>query len=281
MAILWAAPAEAALFSAYNAAIHERFSSGTTSNPTFLLNGFDLSGVAFDTTPGTIDARGAALISQQHVLGAWHFRPSTVNFVGTDGVVRSYAVESWTRLTTGGINSDVAIGRLASEVTNVNPLPIAIGADSAFIGHELYAFGQSNQAGRNIIDAIGTLYLNGDPSDNPTVVTAYDFDNPSNGGTGGVGDDEIGLVGGDSGYQSLIVSDGQLALLGAHFAVSETPNYEVNYTSFSSFARDYVDQINTIVTGDGQSLSFVVVPEPASMAIFAGAAGLLLARRRR
>jgi hypothetical protein len=275
-----AAPASAALFSAYNPAVHDRFTTGTTPNPTFLLSGYDLSGIAYDPTAGGGDPRGSALISPLHVLTAWHHRPTTVTFLSTDGIVRTYAVAEWIQLTNGANGNDVAIGRLGAEVSdadNVNPLAIAVGPDDAFIGYDVYAFDQNNRAGRNIIDGIGVVNTT---ATNHTVSIGYDFDTATNGGTGGVGPDEIGLVGGDSGYSAVVAVDGQLALVGAHFAVSETPSMDVNYWSFSTLARDYLDQINTIVTEDGYTLSTIVVPEPSSLFLLGATSALLMLRRR-
>ena len=114
-----------------------------------------------------------------------------------------------------------------------------------------------------------------------TVTTAYDFDSYVNGGTGGVGDDEIGLSSGDSGHASLIEVSGQLAVLGTHFAIStDTPGLTVHYSSYSSLARDYLSQIETIVEFDGQTLTTLLVPEPASALLLVGATGVLLLRRR-
>lgn len=265
--------AQAGIFAAYDSTRHDRFSGGVTPNPNFLLSGYDLSGIANDSA---VSAQGTVLISPQHVIAAWHYRPVNISFVGTDGVQRQYAVAAWTRLPPSGQGSDVAIGRLASPVLpsdNINPLPIAIGPDSAFVGHELYAFGQNNQAGRNVIDAIETVSSGSDP----TVTTAYDYDSYVNGGTGGVGDDEIGLVGGDSGHASLILFNGQLGVLGTHFAVSEAPSQTVNYVNYSSLARDYLSQIDTIITQDGQTYSTLFVPEPSGVVVVIGA--LLLVRR--
>ena len=171
---------------------------------------------------------------------------------------------------------------LLSSGTSTSALPLAIGPDSAFVGSELYAFAQANKAGRNLIDAIGTVYIN-DPTKYPTVVTAYDFDSYVNSGTGGVGDDEIGLVGGDSGHITLISYGGELGVLGANFAIDAStanPPLTEYYSSYSSFARDYLSQIEFIVEEDGQTLTTLFIPEPASAMLLLGAAGVLLLRRR-
>ena len=266
--------AGAAFFAAYSSQRHDRFTAGTTPNPNFLLSGYDLSGVAFDSAS---NVQGTVLISPQHVIGAWHYRPGTIDFLGTDGIVRNYGV-TWQRLMTDGSGSDVAIGRLTTAILpadNINPLPLAIGPDSAFVGHELYAFAAGNRAGRNLIDFVGLI--DGDP--NPTFVTAYDFDSYTNGGSGGVGDDEIGLAGGDSGHASLMVVDGVLGVLGTHYAVSEAPGQDVYYSSFSSLGRDYLLQIQDILDDDGYTLATLTVPEPAGVLIFGGLAMLLIRRR--
>jgi len=288
MLSLVAAPAEAAIFSAYNSAIHDRFTSGTTPNPTFLLSGYDLSGVGIDTAT----THGAMLITPQHFIAANHLKASTVSFLDATATTHTFSGVTYTAMKTTfddgtgnmvTMDSDLVIGRLPSAIpgtTSISPLAIAVGDPSLFVGEQLFVFGQNNQAGRNLIDSVelaavddgnGGIQL-------ATVTTVFDFDTPGNGGTGGVGDDEIGLVGGDSSFQTLMVIDGQLAAVGANFAVGGSP--PSNYSNYSSFASHYLDQIQTLVAQDGQSVSTLMVPEPSSLLLLGGATALLLLRRR-
>lgn len=288
VAVCAAPPAEAAVFSAFNPAIHNRFVSGTTANPTFLLSGYNLTGVGIDTA----STHGAMLITPQHFIAANHFKASTVSFLDASGTTQTYSGVTYTALTTTfddgtgnmvTMDSDLVIGRLPTAIpgtTSISPLPIAVGDPSLFIGEQLFVFGQNNQAGRNLIDDIVLVAVD-DGSGGiqlPTVTTEFDFDTPGNGGTGGVGDDEIGLVGGDSSFQTLMVINGQLAAVGANFAVSGSP--PSNYSNFSSFASHYLDQIQALVAQDGQSVSTLTVPEPSSLLLLGGATTLLLLRRR-
>jgi hypothetical protein len=288
-AVLVGSQADAAVFSAYNPAIHNRFVSGTTANPTFLLSGYDLSGVGIDTA----STHGALLITQQHFIAANHFKSSTVSFLDAAGTTHTYSGVTYTPLTTTfddgtgnmvTMDSDLVIGRLPTAIpdtTDVNPLPIVVGDPSLFIGQELYVFGQSNQAGRNLVDDIVLVAVDDGAGgiQLPTYTVAYDFDTPTNGGTGGVGDDEIGLVGGDSSYQVLMVIDGQLVAVGANFAVSGSP--PSNYSNFSSFAAMYLDQITDLVDNDGQFITTIAIPEPSGLLLLGGSAFLLLRRRAR
>jgi hypothetical protein len=288
-AALAASPlSEAAVFSAYNPAIHNRFVTGTTPNPTFLLSSYNLTGVGIDT-PST---HGALLITPQHFIAANHFKSSTVSFLDASGATQNFSGVTYTAMTTTfddgtgnmvTMDSDLVIGRLPSAIPGsmgISPLPIAIGDPSLFAGEQLFVFGQNNQAGRNLIDDIVLVAVSDGAGgiQLPTFTTAFDFDTPTNGGTGGVGDDEIGLVGGDSSYQTLMLIDGQLAAVGANFAVSGAP--PSNYSNFSSFAAHYLDQIQALVGQDGHSVSTLTIPEPSSILLLGGATALLLLRRR-
>ena len=301
--VLAPAAADAAVFAQRNPATQDRFLSGTTTpNPTFILNGLpNLSGVAVDQSgPGATPPRGATLIAPNYYLTAAHFTTQNPEFLGSDGVVRSYATAETFTLTTTftdaeGVtrtrDSDVRIGRLATSPTadGVATLPIAVGTFDDLANRSVFAVGQDNVAGTNVVQRNLTgLASDPDPGSTftPTFVAGFDFDTPSNGGVGGTRGDEIGLTPGDSSNAQLITLNGELALIGAHFGIdapqdsSGNFDFSANYASFSSFASRYVSQIEGVVGGTGQSIRTVAVPEPASLSLLA-ATGLSLLRRRR
>ncbi len=283
--------ATAAIFDTFVSARHSRYLSGTDPNPAFLLDEADLSGLG----------GRAALITPRHFITAAHTvgvppSPYTATFRGSDGVLRSYTTAVFTDLSTTYVNgmdatitadSDIRVYTLdpmnvvAPEIT---PMAIALGSPSDFIGRELFALGQNNQAGRNVIDSVEVAIL--DRFGRPTINTVFSFDTAGNMGSGGLGGDEIGLVGGDSGYQSLIEIDGQIALLGAHFGISNATDAanRRQYDSFSSLLSPYLSQLEAIVTADGQSLrtiSIVAVPEPSAVFAVVAIVGIIGFRQRR
>ena len=259
----------------------------TSPNPDFILSGFDLSGIA-------VGDRGAVLISSTHYLTSAHYLTINPQFVGSDGVVRTYASAPSSNFTilqttyfdgtsTVTEDSDLVIAELASPIPasdGVTPLPL-LSTDSAFfVGQTTYAFDQDDRAGRNLIDSVDIAGFDEEPV-RPTWSTFYDFDSSTNDGTDPLLPDEIGLTGGDSSHASLLIHDGQLAALGTHFAVStENPTLDANYSSVSTLASAYLEQIQAAVEADGQSVSIIVVPEPAAGIAIAGVCGLLLSRRR-
>lgn len=265
-----ATPASAGVIDTYTPAVHDRFvggevmASGNVVNPSFLLADYDVSALG-------VSNNGGVLISDRHVLVANHFRSGSYAFVGADGVRRAYSVSGHTRLNTDNVGgpsglSDIAIATLSTpinlSVAGLVPMPLARSSLENLEGRELFAYDQRDRVGRNVIDGgrtangqtlPGTLLVTDQNGNLPTYVTAFDFDTASNGGTGGLGRGEIGLIGGDSGHASMIVTPhGQLALLGAHFSVDrENPQPSENYLSFSSIVAPYLDQVVSLVTADG------------------------------
>ncbi|MEM6394254.1 MAG: hypothetical protein AAF797_15930 [Planctomycetota bacterium] len=298
------APSAAAIqFDDYDPTRHERFLGNDANNPDFLLAGFDLSAIAKTPNKGS----GAVLISPQHFITADHFKPAGVNtpitFRGTDGTDRSYTVASYDQLTTLGDGSDLSIGTLASPINPltdfINPLPIAVAPDlDGFIGLEIYTFGKGDRAGRNVIVDTGLAeFSSGNPR--PSFALATVFDTVENSGgdgngplTDGLGPDEAGLQGGDSGNAALTVIDGQLAVLGSHFGIASGLPDNSPFTDFSqddpyfglsTLMSPYLNQINAIAQSDGQFIATLAVPipEPGTAATLAILGLTLTARRRR
>jgi len=309
-------PTSAAIFAGDDATGRSRFLPGTREpNPAFTLAEFDLSGVGVGTN-------GGVLISDRHVLAANHFRGGAYAFVNAVGQTVTISASRHTRLTTdlppgGPLNyppspfepssrgSDLTVATLSRPVTAADrllPLRLAdLGVDE-LAGEIVYAYDQNDQLGRNRIDG-GEVLRGGRPEPVPAVglygdeteatwAIGYDFDTSTNGGSGGVGDDEIGLVGFDSGHAALIVEpDGRLSVLGTHFAVisyTETSGTspEDPYVSLSSYVTPYLSQIEALVRSDGGTFEpswasqASPVPEPGVAGIGTVAVGLLLRRRR-
>jgi hypothetical protein len=258
--------ASSAIIDGFDPARHERFLSDETINPGFLINESQLSGVAIQR---------AILITPRHYVAAAHVSTDQATFRGSDGVRRTYQSVSSQRLLTkipgeGSVGSDIELHTLATAVdASIQPVPIVVGDFRALLGRTLFAMDLQSRAGRNTIDAIGVVEFRTGSSDSIAIQFSYDTD--SNGGTGGMGMDEIGLLSGDSGNAALIEIDGQIGLLGTHMGIDVPTGSSAvagdQYDSFSTLVGAYEDQLNSIVTADGYSLRTITVaaiPEPSS-----------------
>ncbi|WP_186776419.1 PEP-CTERM sorting domain-containing protein [Rubripirellula reticaptiva] len=264
-------PGYGAVINVYDAAVNDRYISGTTPNPGFILDEADISGIG----------GRAALITPRHFITAAHVggAPFTATFRGVDGIVRSYTSSTFIDLTTT-YNDGVGIVSTASDIrmytlsladtvaAEVEPIAIALGSASDFLNQEITIFGNGDQAGRNIIDAVGVADFGG--GSRATVNVVYSFDTVTNGGVGGLGNLETGLIGGDSGRQAVIQVGSQLALIGTNFGISDAADAAARnqYDSYTTLLSPYVDQIvaQAALTGQTvQTVTVVAVPEPSSL----------------
>ena len=285
------APLRAAVFDSFDPVRHNRFLVGGDPNPAFFLAS-DF-GVSLDELTG-VGLNRAVLITPQHYVTADHAPTDAPMFRGSDGVVRTYATNSSLRLTTtlpdtSMALSDITIYRLTDPIPmahGVQPLPIVSGNPNDLVGHTMFVIGESNQAGRNTIEESVIVSFAGDTS--PTLNVRYSFDTLTNGGTGGLGGDEAGLISGDSGFQALIQLNGQLAVIGTHMGIDvsggQDPLNGDLYNSFSTVLTPYLDEINAFTGQDNfQATTLVVtaVPEPSSMPWIGGAIVILSGLLRR
>jgi hypothetical protein len=266
----------------YSATTHERFSSGFPGSPvantSFLYNGYNLSGIGWST--GNF---GVTLVSPRHFLTAAHVgigAGATVSFLGTDGVVRSYTVDSTTVIQhSAGVNSDLMIGRLTAPISGSDNIThystLLLGTGAEYHGLSVAAFGSGGRAGTNTVDIAGNIDILpfGAPNgviDNTVFITDYDSVTGQTQGQGG-----------DSGSPTFFPVNGALALIGTHSAVD---NGSTPVRTFDVLVPAYYNAINTQLAADGYTFGAITaIPEPATWATLAGAAGLALAviRRRR
>jgi len=274
-----ASNAEAGIFEDYQPTRHDRFvgggvaSSGNETSQSYLLRDFDVTAIGVGTN-------GGVLISDRHVLAANHFRGGSYSFVGNDGVRRDFAVDRFDTTVTPGAPSasDVVIATLSTPVDlagfGINPLPIARSPLARLNNREIFVYDQDHRVGTNRIDGgrfggsqlVPGVFDIADANGNQrTFVTAYDFDGSANNGTNGTGQDEAGVIAGDSGHPTLVVTPvGELAVLGTHFAVDrDNPTPADNHVSLSSIASVYFDQIESIVqSGGGGVLDSSIISGP-------------------
>lgn len=301
--LLFAAPRALALqVQDYDAAVNERFASGfaagapvANTSPSFTLAGYDLSGVGWRTNSRSF---AVTLISDRHALTAAHVAPgvgTSVSFLGTDGVVRSYTVESVTLLTFNGVASDVAFVKLATAVDSehiTSYFGLGLSSAAAYEGLPITLYGANGRVGVNHIEEVGAFDLlpfstgPGVPSGNgvtDSVIAYTDYD-PVTGEAQGQG--------GDSGSPSFArMANGDLAFVGVHSAIADVEGTALTIDSLPLLASGV--QIDNLLAADGYgpwayytggvvAPPVAPVPEPASAVALAGlGAGLLAGTRRR
>jgi len=254
----------AAIIHGFDPSRHERFLEDGSANPGFLVPESQLSGIAV--------GRGV-LISPRHYVAAAHVSTPSVTFRGSDGLLRSYSsVASQTLQTNvaeeGNVASDIIVYTLGEDVDPaITPLPIAVGSIGSFPGQVFYAFDQFGRAGRNIIESVEQVEFTS--GDGDSIAVRFSYDTFDNGGTGGVGADEIGLLGSDSGFQAIIRVGDQLGVIGTHMGI-DVPAGNVaengdRYDSYSTLLAAYESELQSIVSASGHQLNrltITAIPEP-------------------
>lgn len=276
--------ARALIVFGYDAGVHERFTGGTitanpTSNPGFFLGSHDFSGVGWQTGNTNF---AVTLISPQHFLAARHAAPangSTVSFRGSDGVVRTYTVETTTTMPySAGVDSDLVVGKLTQTVA----APITFYASlflgsslNSYTGLELTVYGAQGRTGLNTIAGFAAADFLPQDSINDSLFAITNYD-AINGGTLSAPAATQGQAG-DSSGPSFVRIGGSLALVGVHSAINLAGTQ-----TYDTFVPNHLVDINAVLTAGGYSLQlFTAIPEPETYAVGAGAAAGLVALMRR
>jgi len=299
---------------------HNRFLSGFGSNPVenpniLGMSGLDFSGVGWGsndpTNPsGPVDWRSVnvAMVTPEHFIIATHNRPregTALNFLGSDGVVRSYTIQNYIPLTYdgGGNTSDLMVGQLSAPIqagdhikiySVVRPGPFQYPLANTppeyldyYRGKQMVVVGKNDLGGTDA-DGDGYNDLGGKIGMN-TIDDIVEFNfGSTDSNTVGVGyfsphntPDVAKLVEGDSGSPSFLLYNGELTALGSHSGVDRDVDPQFNVDSLLPY---YIDQINSLIAGSGFQLNVISpVPEPSTMALvgFAGAAMMFHRWRRR
>lgn len=294
LALAFATSAHALLVQGYEADVNERFASGFSSapvantDPDFLLAGYDLSGVGWRTNNAQF---AVTLISPEHFLTAAHVAPtigSSVSFLGTDGLVRTYTVASVSTLQYNGQNTDLTLGRLTAPV--VTDFITFYGG--LFLGNTaadyqdmpVTLYGANGRVGTNTIDDVGNLDMlpfGGGNGTIDSVVSITDYD-PVTGEAQGQG--------GDSGSPTFVrIAGNQLALFGIHSSVATVESAQLTIDTLPVFTA--YNQINNAMIADGYEdgwgvytggvVSPSTIPEPSSAALLLGATALVFGTTRR
>jgi hypothetical protein len=230
----------------YQPARHDRFYTGT--DKAFVGDPYSFSGVGLSS-----DGRWATLVSDNFFISATHYHPTngaTVTFWETNlslGPSHTYTVAGGQQIG----STDLWVGWLNTaadaDLARYAVLDLALPAD--YLNRVLYNYGVSHRVGRNVGDSISLLSI--------AVSTGqtlwFDYDNSD---VPSVGGDETWLQSGDSGAPTFTVFDGQLTLLGIHWAIAVTPTTN----SIDTLVPWYIENINAVL--DDQSQSLQVIPEP-------------------
>ncbi|WOO42167.1 hypothetical protein [Rubellicoccus peritrichatus] len=296
---LTALTSHALVINGYNAAQFNRFTTDSFPSAPVensnLLSGIvtgvnlDFSGVGWSTS----DLRqGITMITPQHFIAANHFRPSgQVDFLNQDGVLKSYTIDGsgyQTLTTSPGQTADLVIGKLTTSILGSDnitfyPVPDSTLTTPDYIDRGVIVYGRGATSGdrspRVGYNHIEQLALVSDTGTDETLVAVTE--------QGNVTGETQGQTG-DSGSPSFVVFDGQLTAVGTHFAIGTIGD---NPATFDSFLPAYFSQINSIVTGDGETLTqqalgadfTVLVPEVSHFAALSGLAAIALItiKRRR
>jgi len=281
----------AEVINGYSSSVNDRFVAGTfpaNTPPTpngasFLLNGFDLSGVGWVPAANGSGTKNVTMVSDLHYIGAFHFQlgvGTTVAFRANDGSYVTRQVASETQIA----GSDVMVGQLNLPVpSNVTPIPLAVGPRANFLGQSIYMYGQHAQVGRNIL--ADWLFPNG-PNTTENVGTGVtnmiqtDYDPNYNLDGLGILPSEYFSTPGDSGSPDLMVVSGQLTLMGDHMS-AYTDGSSVPAGTGETWLASYQPQIAAQLALSGRTLQTVLVPEPSSLLLLGTVCGLPIWRRIR
>jgi len=266
--------------------IYDRFIAGTypgapMPNPTFIGSSFNLSGVGWKSSDPN---SSITMISSQYFVGASHALPaigSTLQFEGTDNHLYTATVDSYHTLGytgTGGTQaSDLSVGRLTLALPSaVTPMPIFYAGTTdisnpssfdAYNGASLFNYGWTARMGTNTVADFSEYSFSSGPATNIGLIYAH-----------GSGAGSTLLEGGDSGSPTIASEDGVYGLIGTHSGV-DTPD-ALSVDAFVSYTP-YVDQLETILATDGQSLTFAIVPEPGTILFGFALFGVCTTRRVR
>ncbi len=264
--------AEALIVNGYDPAVHDRFLPGTYSsapvlNSNFFAAEYDWSGVGWHTG---YQGKSVAMISPQHFVAADHYRVpvgDTVTFYNQLSELKVYTVEGYSTFDYDdyGITHipDLALGRLSEVISASDKISHykVLDADDYstdwydidwYKDKEIYTYGAMARAGTNSIDYFASVNTRGFANpDNATLCAVYD--------THATGDyyGEAGCQGGDSGSPSFIPYNGELTLMGTHFAINGSTSG--TWETCDSFIPNYLDDIDMAINSYGYAVDRIFI----------------------
>lgn len=275
----------AILIDGFSAATNDRF----TNSPSFVANGFDLSGVGRRNDVAEDNSSWGTLIAPNAVLSANHRRAAgTILFYPDNdptstpvqrtvipGGQRVGSTDLYISFLNANVPSSIKVYDFATETLTANRFANA----GSFQGDEVFMVGRSstassssatNQAvGRNRVTGfldnvsfqdgndVDTLFLRFDESTDPNFVSS-----------------EAWGRGGDSGAPLFTVDNGELLLLGVNSFQLTFENDAARYTG-ASYTGNVVSEINEIL-----ATNVSAIPEPSCFAFLTGVLVIAVKRRR-
>lgn len=215
---------------------HDRFYSG--SNRAFIGQGYDWSGVGRNSA-----SQWATMISPSYFISSNHYHPSpgdTVTFyAGNSTSSPSYSFAVASGILVPG-SSDLYLGRLSAPIPSSSQIAMyplwVLGANSAYIGKDMFTYGVPDRVGRNVISYVSTSKVS-------CTFSA----------SGGDGPDEAYPMSGDSGGPSFGYYNGQLALVGAHWQNSGSPYDGAPFSD--TYVPGYISAIQANMVGETLSVA--------------------------
>lgn len=249
----------------YDPSIHDRFTSGyietqmLTEAPTpntapgFLGDGYDLSGIGWNTVTGpgcAATVAGVTMVSPMHVAQSWHLTipEGKITFLNRQGELQ-YTIEQL-KIQLLSEHNDGALAPLLAPVPRSAQVSyyaiLDIGAGDAPLRYDnqpLLVYGRAARFASSTFEAYSTTRWT-------ELAGVIDF--------GGVE-----MLGGDSGSPSFIPHAGQLTLAGTHWQrrPSSGEEYEYNGGIDASWVNPYsIAAANGIMAQAGYALKVIAIP---------------------
>jgi hypothetical protein len=248
-----AQPVEALVIRGYNAAVHDRFSSGFPAAPVmnanFIHNASRFTGVGWwfiANNPSASDIQ-FTLVSPRHVLSVRHLGGNftgggqLVRFVAADGQVHTRTVGPFSNISVAGDVKDLAIAELSS------PLPAAVKplryvnhlSEIQLNGDDLIILGKFGRGGSGSIGSF--MDISYPTYSTNTRMLIFDYQPDS-----GLADDcYFGPGVGDSGSPVFVNVGAEAALVGINAAFGgESPPV---YRNYCTAVRNYIPQLDAVL----------------------------------
>lgn len=246
-------PAEALIIRNYNAAVHDRFSSGFPAAPVmnanFIHDASRFTGVGWwyqAGNPSTADIQ-FTLVSPRHVVSVRHLSgnfggsPQQARFVASDGQAHTRTILPFTNISVGADVKDLAIAELSAPLpATVKPLRYANQpSEGQLDGDAIMVLGKTGRGGLGTIG--GFLDITYPSFSTDTRMFYFDYAAAS----GGADDCYFGPSSGDSGSPVFVDVGGEAALVGINAAFGgENPP---TYRNYCTAVKSYITQLNAVL----------------------------------